>query len=158
METKEFSLKNNIFDFIKSYFTYLWPYLLIFIAVIVQILQFDFTYKMEAAILLFSIILLLIVGIGIFFFKKFKNIRYIISPDLIQVFDYSRGKVTDYPFSDLEDVKFPKTKDMKKMGKQYFYLKFKHKKKLVFTSILPYYVEIRDFLTEIVKKKGYLET
>lgn len=158
MKTKEFSIKESVFEFIKSYFSYLWPYLLVFIAVIIQISQFDFKYKMEAAMLLFSMILLSVIGMGIFFFKKFKNIRYVVSPDLIQVYDYNRGKVTDYPFSDLEDVKFPKTKDMKKMGKQYFYLKFKDKKKLVFTSILPYYAEIRDFLTEIVKVKGYLSS
>ena len=156
METREFSLKSSILNFIRSYFTYLWPYLLVVIAVIIQISQINFKYKLEASVLLCLGILILIIALGIFFFNKFKNIRYIISTDLIQVLDQSRGKVTDYPFSDLENVKFPQEKDLKKIGKQYFYLKFKFKKKLVFTSILPYYREIRDYLRKILKEKGHL--
>jgi len=156
MESKEFRLESNIFVFIKSYFTHLWPYLLAFIAVVIQIAQIDFKYRIEVMVLLISGAFIFVIFLGVYFFNRYKNIRYVISPDLIQVLDHSRGKVTDYPFSDLEDVKFPQGKDIKKIGKQSFYLKFKHKKKLVFTSILPYYVEIRDFLAEILKEKGHL--
>jgi len=156
MESKEFSLESNIFNFIKSYVTHSWPYFLAFIAVVIQISQIDFKYRTEALILLFSGAVIFIILMGIYLFNKYKNIRYIISSDLIQVLDHYRGKVTDYPFSDLEDIKFPKGKDIKKMGKQSFYLQFKNKKKLMFSSILPYYVEIRDYLAKILKEKGYL--
>jgi hypothetical protein len=155
MKTKEFSFSSNTFDFIKSYSKYVGPYLLVIIALFIQFLQIGFRYKLEAALLLVSGSVVFIILAGIYLYHKYKNIKYIVSPDLIQVFDHTRGKVIDYLFSDLEEVKFPGIKDKKKMGKQSFYLKFKHKKKLVFSSILPYYGEIRDFMAEILEEKGY---
>ncbi len=154
--SKEFGLKNNNFAFIKSYIAYLWPYVIVFVAIVLQLLQINFKYKYEGIILLLSAALVLIIVTGFYLFNKFKDIRYIVSQDSILVFDHNRGEVFDYSFSELKNVKFPRVKDIKKLGKQYFYLKFKNKKKLVFTSVLPYFTEIRDYLMSILKEKGYL--
>lgn len=147
---RSFSMDNKKNAFIRSYLKSLTPYALVAVTVTVQLLSKKDIFRLEAAAGIVLLLLAAVVFIGITQYRKYTNLRYIISERSIQVFDRNKGSVDTFLFSELEDVKLPDTTDGKKKGRQTIRLTFRFKRKLVFSSMLPYFSDLHRYLQEVL--------
>ncbi|MBN2416512.1 hypothetical protein JXO52_11760 [bacterium] len=152
---RSFSMDDKKTDFVRSYAASLTPYLIVAGTMVFQILSSRFTYKIEAAAGIVILILAAAAVVGVTQYRKYSNLRYIISERSIQVFDRNKGRVETLLFSELLDVKLPDTTDGKKKGRQTIRLTFHFKRKLVFSSMLPYFADLHRYLQQMLSLSPY---
>ncbi len=150
-----FRFQGSFMIFLKGYFQYAAPYSMIGFTIAFQLfnmknIKHNYYYTVGIAVLTIIVILFY----GWLEYRKYINTLYIVSSGSIQIFDHLKNRAVNYPYNELESVRFPAQKESGKSGRQSFKLFFSEDRTLVFTSVLPFYEDIRNEIREKLIQYG----